>query len=149
MNPQFLEVPKSTSGMAIGSAVGIGILLLISVVIGILAKKKWKTFDQYLVGNRDIGPFVTGCALCASYLSGWAFCGSTGVVYSVGFSGMWFAGIWSLLGLIPCIWLAAMKTREFSAKLGAATVAETIGKRFESKALQTLVALSMLYFLFM
>jgi Na+/proline symporter len=149
MNPQFLEVPKSTAGMAIGSAVGIGILLLISVIIGILGKRKWKTFDQYLVGNRDIGPVITGCALSASYLSGWAFCGSTGVVYSVGFSGMWFAGIWSLLGLIPCIWLAAIKTREFSAKLGAATVAETIGKRFESKGLQTLIAICMLYFLFM
>jgi len=149
MNPQYLEVPQHTTGMAIGSAVGIGILLLVSVILGILGKRKWKTFDQYLVGNRDIGPLITGCALSASYLSGWAFCGSTGVVYSVGFSGMWFAGIWSLLGLIPCIWLAAIKTREFSAKLGAATVAETIGKRFESKGLQTIIALCMLYFLFM
>ena len=96
------------------------------------------------MGGRDIGPIITGCALAASYLSGWAFCGSTGVVYSVGFSGMWFAGIWSLLGLIPCIWLAALKTRDFSSKLGAATVAETIGKRFESKALQTIIAICML-----
>jgi sodium/proline symporter len=149
MNPQYLPVPQSTSGMAIGSVIGIAILLLISVIIGFMSKRKWKTFDEYLVGRRDIGPIITGCALSASYLSGWAFCGSTGVVYSVGFSGMWFAGIWSLLGLIPCIWLAALKTREFSSKLGAATVAETIGKRFESKALQTIIAICMLYFLFM
>ena len=46
MNPQFLEVPKSTAGMAIGSAVGIGILLLISVILGILGKRKWKTFYE-------------------------------------------------------------------------------------------------------
>ena len=149
MNPQYLEVPQHTPGMAIGSAIGIGLLLLVSVILGILGKKKWKTFDEYLVGHRDIGPIITGCALSASYLSGWAFCGSTGVVYSVGFSGMWFAGIWSLLGLIPCIWLAAIKTRDFSAKLGAATLSETIGKRFESKALQTIIALCMLYFLFL
>jgi sodium/proline symporter len=149
MNPQYLPVPQQTTGMAVGSIIGIAILLLISVYLGYLGKRKWKTFDEYLVGKRDIGPIITGCALAASYLSGWAFCGSTGVVYSVGFSGMWFAGIWSLLGLIPCIWLAAIKTREFSSKLGAATVAETIGKRFESKALQTLIAICMLYFLFM
>ena len=62
---------------------------------------------------------------------------------------MWFAGIWSLVGIIPCIWLAAMKTREFSVKLGAATVPETIGRRFESKMLQTVIAISMLFFLFM
>jgi len=149
MNPQYLPVPGHTTGMAVGSIIGIGILLLISVYLGYLGKRKWKTFDEYLVGRRDIGPIITGCALAASYLSGWAFCGSTGVVYTFGFSGMWFAGIWSLLGLIPCIWLAALKTRDFSSKLGAATVAETIGKRFESKALQTLIAICMLYFLFM
>jgi len=149
MNPQYLPVPGHTTGMAVGSIIGIAVLLLISVYLGYLGKKKWKTFDEYLVGRRDIGPIITGCALAASYLSGWAFCGSTGVVYTFGFSGMWFAGIWSLLGLIPCIWLAALKTREFSSKLGAATVAETIGKRFESKALQTLIAICMLYFLFM
>ena len=149
MNPQYLPVPQHTTGMAVGSIIGIAILLLISVYLGYLGKRKWKTFDEYLVGRRDIGPIITGCALAASYLSGWAFCGSTGVVYTFGFSGMWFAGIWSLLGLIPCIWLAALKTRDFSSKLGAATVAETIGKRFESKALQTLIAICMLYFLFM
>ena len=71
--------------MASGSIIGIGILLLISVILGFLGKKKWKTFDEYLVGKRDIGPIITGCALSASYLSGWAFCGSTGVVYTVGF----------------------------------------------------------------
>ena len=36
--------------------------LLISVILGFLGKKKWKTFDEYLVGKRDIGPIITGCA---------------------------------------------------------------------------------------
>ena len=40
MNPQFLSVPKPTTAMAIGSAIGIGILLLISVYLGILGRKK-------------------------------------------------------------------------------------------------------------
>ena len=149
MNPQLFEVPKATAATAVWGAIGVGIILAVSVILGILSKKEWKSFDEYLVGKRDIGPWITGAALCASYLSGWAFCGSTGIVYSVGFSGMWFAGIWSLLGLVPCCWLAAIKTREFSAKLGAATLPETIGRRFESKMLQTVIAVVMLYFLFM
>ena len=70
MNPEFMAVPKPTAGMAIGSVVGIAILLAISVMLGILGKKKWKSFDEYLVGNRDIGPIITGCTLSASYLSG-------------------------------------------------------------------------------
>mgnify|MGYP001269110158 CR=1 FL=1 len=138
MNPiQYLDMPKPTTTIVVLSIIGVGLLLLISILLGFASKRRIAkgSFDEYLVGKRDIGPAVTGCALAASYLSGWAFCGSTGVVYSVGFSGMWFAGIWSLLGLIPCCWLAAIKTREFSAKLGAATLPETIGRRFESKML--------------
>ncbi|HEX9920325.1 MAG TPA: sodium:solute symporter family protein, partial [Candidatus Methylomirabilis sp.] len=149
MNPQFLSVPKPTGAMALASVIGVGVLLLISVILGIIGKRQWKSYDEYLVGHRDIGPVVTGLALSASYLSGWAFCGSTGVVYSVGFSGMWFAGIWSIVGIIPCIWLASVKTREFSSKLKAATLPETIGRRFESPMLQAVIGICMLFFLFM
>ncbi len=152
MNPiTYLEYQAPGTTMAITGSIGVAILLMISIILGFLSKRTIAkgSFDEYLVGKRDIGPVVTGCALSASYLSGWAFAGSTGVVYSVGFSGMWFAGIWSLLGLIPCCWLAAVKTAAFSKKLGAATLPETIGRRFESKMLQTVVALCMLYFLFM
>ncbi len=149
MSPQYIPVPSPTTTMIISGVIALGLLLLLSAMLGVLGKKKWESFDEYLVGRRDIGPLITGAALSASYISGWAFCGSTGIVYTLGFSGMWFAGIWSLVGIIPCIWLAAMKTREFSVKLKAATVPETIGKRFDSKMLQTVIAISMLFFLFM
>jgi len=153
MNPQealkFLPAPKPDMEMIISGCIAVGLLLAVCVILGWMGKKQWKSFDEYLVGKRDIGPMVTGAALSASYISGWAFCGSTGIVYTLGFSGMWFAGIWSLVGIIPCIWLGAMKTRDFSAKLGAATLPETIGRRFESKGLQTVIAISMLFFLFL
>jgi sodium/proline symporter len=153
MNPQpamqFLAVPKPDATMIIAGCLAVGLLLVVCVFLGLMGKKQWKSFDEYLVGKRDIGPLITGAALSASYISGWAFCGSTGIVYTLGFSGMWFGGIWSLLGIVPCIWLGAVKTRDFSAKLGAATLPETIGRRFESKGLQTIVAISMLFFLFL
>lgn len=148
MNPNFMNIPEPTTGMVVGSILGAACLLGLAVVLGLLARRQWKSYDEYLVGKRDMGPVVTGLALTGSFISGWAFCGSTGVVYKVGFSGMWFAGMWSLVGIIPTVWLAATKTREFSMKLGASTITETIGRRFESKALQTLVAISMLFFLF-
>jgi len=149
MNPKFLNVPTPTVSMIIGATIGIICLLAVAVILGFIAKKRWRSFDEYLVGKRDIGPWVTGLALTGSYISGWAFCGSTAVVYTVGFSGMWFAGIWTLVGIIPTVWLAATKTRDFAQKLGAATITETIGRRFESKGLQTLIAVCMLFFLFM
>jgi Na+/proline symporter len=149
MNGKFLDIPQPTAGMMVGSMIGTACLLIIAVSLGLLAKRRWKSYDEFLIGKRDFGPWVTGFALCGAYLSGWAFCGSTGMVYKVGFSGMWFGGIWGLVGIIPAIWLAATKTRDFAEKLQATTVTETIGRRFESKMLQTMVAASMLFFLFM
>ncbi|MGA3118271.1 MAG: hypothetical protein ABSF90_28075 [Syntrophobacteraceae bacterium] len=149
MSGEFLNIPEPTTGMMIGSMIGTACLLILAVALGFLAKRRWKSYDEFLVGKRDFGPWVTGFALCGAYLSGWAFCGSTGMVYKIGFSGMWFGGIWGLVGIIPAIWLAATKTRDFAEKLGATTVTETIGRRFESRWLQTLVAVSMLFFLFM
>ena len=112
MSPQYIPVPSPTTGMIVSGVIALAVLLLLSAILGAIGKKKWQSFEEYLVGRRDIGPLITGAALSASYISGWAFCGSTGIVYTLGFSGMWFAGIWSLVGIIPCIWLAAMKTRE-------------------------------------
>ena len=148
MNSSYLPIPEISLTMAISSSAGIVALLIVSIVLGLLGKKQWKSFDEYLVGKRDMGPLVTGCALSASYLSGWAFCGSTGIVYTVGFSGMFFAGMWSLIGIIPCLWVAAAKTRDFAVKLSAATVPELMGRRYESKMLQTVISGCMLFFLF-
>ncbi|HYA40426.1 MAG TPA: hypothetical protein VEF34_03935 [Syntrophobacteraceae bacterium] len=149
MSGQFLNIPTPTSGMVIGSVIGTACLLIVAVALGLIAKRRWKSYDEFLVGKRDFGPWVTGFALCGAYLSGWAFCGSTGMVYKFGFSGMWFGGIWGLVGIIPAIWLAATKTRDFAEKLNATTITETLGRRFESKGLQTIIAISMLFFLFM
>ena len=102
MNPQpalkFLPIPTPNTEMIVAGSIAVGLLLAISVFLGLMGRLKMKkgSFDEYLVGKRDLGPVITGAALSATYISGWAFCGSTGIVYSVGFSGMWFAGIWSL-----------------------------------------------------
>lgn len=40
MNPEFLPVPKATAGMAIASIIGVGILLVISVILAGLVETK-------------------------------------------------------------------------------------------------------------
>ena len=70
MNPKFLNIPEPSAGMIVGSIIGVACLLTIAVLLGFLAKKQWKSFDEYLVGKRDMGPWVTGLALTGSYISG-------------------------------------------------------------------------------
>ncbi len=146
---QYHPIPEPTIGSAVWSAIAVGLMLLVTFWLGLIGRQRWSSFDEYMVGRRTIGPVATGCAVAASYLSGWAFCGSAGIGYALGWSGMWFAGVWTLIGIMPCVWITALRTRELSEKLGATTLPEVLGRRFESKALQTVISLAMLVYLFM
>ena len=146
---EFLQVPKPTVSSAAWGAIGVALMLLITLWIGLMGRRRWTTFDEYMVGQRTMGPIATGCAVAAAYLSGWAFCGSAGISYALGWSGMWFAGIWTLVGIMPCVWFTALRTRELSANFGATTLPELLGRRFGSKAVQTIIGIVMLVFLFM
>ena len=89
----MLPLPEPNTASALWSIAGIALLLAICGYIGFLVKNKATTFEGYLVGERNIGPVITGAAVAAGYLSGWAALGMMGVTYTVGWSGMWFAGI--------------------------------------------------------
>ena len=120
--------------MILGSIIGVACLLSIAVLLGFLAKKQWKSYDEYLSAKETWAHGLRD-SLSRAPTFRLGLLRDTAVVYKVGFAGMWFGGIWSLVGIIPTVWLAATKTREFSSKLGAATITETIGRRFESKGL--------------
>ena len=46
VNPQYLDIPKPTPDMIVWSVVGVAVLLLIAVALGVLAKKKWVSFQE-------------------------------------------------------------------------------------------------------
>lgn len=144
----MLPLPEPTTASAIWSAAGITLLLLICGYIGFLVKKRTTTFESYLVGERNIGPVITGAAVAAGYLSGWAALGMMGVTYSVGWSGIWFAGIWSIFGIVPCVLFVARKFSDLSRRFKARTVPDLLGIRFNSKAVQVTSGVIMIVLLF-
>ena len=54
MSPQYIPVPSPTTTMIISGVIALGFLLLFSAILGVLGKRKWESFDEYLVGRRDI-----------------------------------------------------------------------------------------------
>ena len=79
-------IPETGPEVMIGVITAIAVFLTISILLGFFMRKKAKNFEEWLVGRRDIGPLVTGFALVASYLSGWAIFGNAGLGYAYG----WF-----------------------------------------------------------
>ncbi len=144
----MLPLPEPSTASALWSAAGIAVLLIVCGYIGFLVKNKTTTFENYLVGERNIGPVITGAAVAAGYLSGWAALGMMGVTYTVGWSGMWFAGIWTIFGIVPCVLFVARKFSDFSRRFQAQTVADVLGIRFDSKAVQVTAGIVMIILMF-
>jgi len=138
-------IPEPTPEIAAGVIVAIAAFLGISIFLGFLMRKKAKNFEEWLVGHGDIGPLITGFALVATYLSGWAIFGNAGLGYAYGWSGSWLIGTTSVMG-IALVLVIGYRMRRYVA-LGARTVPEMLRVRFESRMVQALAGLAMIVLL--
>src|SRR5688500_5071836 len=82
------------------------VYLLAMVAIGFMAWRATRSFDDYILGGRSLGSYVTALSAGASDMSGWLLLGLPGALYARGLSEAWIA-----LGLI----LGAYANRRFAA----------------------------------
>ena len=63
-----------------------GIYLLAMVCIGFVAWHRTRNFDDYILGGRSLGGYVTALSAGASDMSGWLLMGLPGALYLTGVS---------------------------------------------------------------
>ncbi len=68
-----------------------GVYLVIVLLIGLAAYYSTKSFDDYILGGRSLGPFVTAMSAGASDMSGWLLMGLPGAVFLSGLGEAWIA----------------------------------------------------------
>ncbi|MBC7115222.1 MAG: sodium/proline symporter [Archaeoglobi archaeon] len=136
-----LPIPSTTPEVTAATYISIFAFLLISMGISVYMMRKARSFEEWLVGHRDIGPAVTGFALVATWLSGWAIFGNAGLTYTYGWSGAWLVGMTNIMG-ISLAAVLGYRIRRY-ASLGARTVPEVLRLRFNSRAIQSLAAVAM------
>lgn len=76
------------------------IYILGMVLIGFIAWRSTKNFDDYILGGRSLGSVVTALSAGASDMSGWLLMGLPGAIFLSGISESWIA-----IGLIIGAWL--------------------------------------------
>ena len=76
-----------------------GIYLLAMIGIGVVAWKRTRDFDDYILGGRSLGGYVTALSAGASDMSGWLLMGLPGALYLSGVSEAWIA-----IGLVLGAW---------------------------------------------
>ncbi|MEO6154603.1 MAG: sodium/proline symporter PutP, partial [Thermomonas sp.] len=76
-----------------------GIYLALMVGIGFVAWRQTRDFDDYILGGRSLGSYVTALSAGASDMSGWLLLGLPGALYLGGVSEAWIA-----IGLVLGAW---------------------------------------------
>ena len=108
----------------------IAIYLLAMLGVGVWFAKKNRSVDDFYLGGRKLGPFVTAMSAEASDMSSWLLMGLPGVAYLTGLAE---AG-WTALGLVIGTYLnwliVARRIRRYSHRLGAITVPQFFSKRW-------------------
>ena len=114
---------------------------LILIGIGVWASRRVHSATDFLLGGRQLGPWVAGLSYAASTSSAWVLLGYSGFVYAFGLGALWMVpGIWS--GYV-IMWLCfGPRVREESARNGWVTPTEFISANLDRQAAARIAALA-------
>ena len=113
------------------------------------AKKANESTENYLIGGRSLGPWVTAMAAEASDMSGWLLMGLPGLAYWCGLSDALWTAIGLFIGTYINWLIVAKRLRNYSHIAGdAITIPDFISNRFKEKkkVILTICALFILVF---
>ena len=130
----------------------IAMVLYMACVIGIgiyFAKRANKSSDDYFLGGRSLGPWVTAMSAEASDMSGWLLMGLPGVAYWMGIADAAWTAIGLAVGTYVNWLVVARRLRRYSAIAGdSITLPDFFSARFREKhrVIMTIAALFILIF---
>jgi len=143
-------IPFGEIGMTTSTPMVVTFLVYIfgMILIGFIAWRSTKNFDDYILGGRSLGSVVTALSAGASDMSGWLLMGLPGAIFIAGISESWIA-----IGLTVGAWinwkLVAGRLRVHTEyNNNALTLPDYFTSRFEdkSRALRIISALVILLF---
>lgn len=128
-----------------------GLIFLFGFVMlfaGFLGYKKTKTVDDFVLGNRDIGPWLSAFAYGTTYFSAVLFIGYAGKIgYTFGLKGLLIAIGNAIIGNLLAWSILAKRTRKITAQLNARTMPEFLAYRYKLPIYKPIAALIIFVFL--
>ncbi|HEX2188607.1 MAG TPA: hypothetical protein VHG51_06890, partial [Longimicrobiaceae bacterium] len=137
---QTADLPPLTQPVIVAVAV---VYFAIVAAIGAWATRRTRSAADFFVAGEGIGLLALTLAAMSATLSGFAFIGGPGLVYSTGLGAMYLllpAAITSSLGA----WMLAKRMRLLGEVRGLITVPDAIGARYRSPLAQGLSAVAIL-----
>ncbi len=118
------------------------------IAVAIFARRKTKTTDDFFLGGRKVGGWMTAFAYGTTYFSAVIFVGYAGKFgWNLGVSVTWVGIANALIGTFLVWKLLAKPTRRITHRLDASTMPDFFFKRYNSKSLKITAALIIFVFL--
>ena len=109
----------------------IALYLLGMLGIGIYFMKKNNSADDFYLGGRTLGPFVTAMSAEASDMSSWLLMGLPGVAYLCGLPEASWTAIGLAVGTYINWLIVAKRIRRYSQKIGSITIPDFFSLRYK------------------
>lgn len=107
--------------------------LVVMMSIGIYYSRRQKNLSSYILGDRQLGPWLTSMSAEASDMSGWMLMGLPGYAYLHGLSAFW-TGIGLIIGTWANWVLVSQRLRNYTEVANnSLTIPDYLSNRFEDK----------------
>ena len=124
------------------------IFFAIMIFVGWFSRKHATNVNDFVLGGRSVGPWLTAFAYGTSYFSAVVFVGYAGQFgYKYGLSATWIGIGNAVIGSLLAWIVLGRRTRVMSKHLSASTMPDYFGKRYDSRALR--IAASAISFIFL
>ncbi len=124
------------------------IFFAVMIAIGIYSKKKVADVNDFVLGGRNVGPWLSAFAYGTSYFSAVLFIGYAGRFgWGFGVSSLWIGVGNAIFGSLLAWLVLGRKTRRMTQFLDSRTMPDFFEKRYDSKSLKIAAALIIFVFL--
>ncbi len=132
-------------------ALKLGMLLVffgVMIYVGFYCRKHSTDVNGFVLGGRNVGPWLTAFAYGTSYFSAVIFVGYAGQFgWKFGIAATWVGIGNAIIGSLMAWVILGRRTRIMTQRLSSATMPDFFGKRFTAPSLK--IAASVIIFIFM
>lgn len=124
------------------------IFFAIMIFVGLYSRRQAKDVNGFVLGGRNVGPWLTAFAYGTSYFSAVVFIGYAGQFgWKYGISSTWIGLGNAFLGSLLAWVVMGRRTRVMTHHLDAKTMPDFFGKRYQSQSLR--IAAAAIAFIFL
>jgi len=134
------------SGVAVYGTV-LGIYLVALVLVGLWMGRRTRSAEDFYIGGRKVGPWVTALSFVAAYFSSVVIVGGGAFGYRFGMSTLWVAASNVLIGCTLVWIILGRRLWQFTKRLDTMTIPGFIGRRYGAREAEIFTAVIIFVFM--